>query len=148
MKHSKYTLEELLIQEKKLEKKLFEIRSHIHHHLNKDVIEISWKKNWANFSGNESEDLKSSPKPFRYDLNGKWKDKILYVIVNAGNPLTASEITRLIYENEENKDMNYDPIVRLNINRLVKKVELVKFKIKNLSNYYYALPNWKLDKYI
>lgn len=106
-------------------------------------IEISNKmsevktEEWLNFSGNENQDIATYAP---YDKGARWKNKILWVMNNGTNvELTAMEIVRIVTEQEKNENVNFDPIVRLNINRLTDKGILKKFKKNKLYNFYYAI---------
>ncbi|WP_299362400.1 hypothetical protein [Winogradskyella sp.] len=84
-------------------------------------------------------------KEFYFDGDFSWKEKIVWVLENEDRLLPVSAIVSLIKKIDKNTGVTVTPIVRLTLERMIQKNEIIKYSSENLSSLHYGLPEWFIN---
>ncbi len=81
----------------------------------------------------------------KYNPEGAWKEKVIWVLRNADRLLPISSITGKIRMLENDFETELNPIIRLTVRRMAEKKELIKYEDANITNIHYGLPEWFIN---
>jgi len=80
-----------------------------------------------------------------YNKGWGWKEKVKWTLRISDRLLPISAIASKINEKEESEVPDLTPVLRLTINRMENKGEIVRFKNENIISIHYGLPEWFLN---
>lgn len=81
-----------------------------------------------------------------YNNKSKWKQKVIWVLKTSNKLMTASVIISKIKEQEPKKDFEITPVIRLTINRMNDKKQIIRFRNEYLKGIHYGLPEWFINE--
>jgi hypothetical protein len=81
-------------------------------------------------------------KEFLFDEDFSWKEKIIWVFENEDRLLPVATIVGIIKKMDKNTSVSVSPIVRLTLERMIQKNEIIKYSDDDLSSLHYGLPEW------
>lgn len=77
-----------------------------------------------------------------YDINGTWKEKIIWVLKNTDSLIPVSTIIGKIRMNENDFTDSLASTIRLTARRMAAKGEVIEYDDPNIGKSHYALPEW------
>ncbi len=86
----------------------------------------------------------SQNSPYQMDLG--LKRKVAWVLLDRKKMMTIKAISQKIMQEESSKDFDeVNKIVRLTMNRMLARNELVRFRFKGVTGFHYGIPDWAVD---
>ncbi|MFY0483780.1 hypothetical protein ACI6PS_14365 [Flavobacterium sp. PLA-1-15] len=82
------------------------------------------------------------PKTKKYNMASSFKDKVKWVLQKHKKLLPVSYVAREINIQEGGNIKDQIAILRLTMNRMVDKEEMIRYKIEHVAGYHYGMPEW------
>lgn len=83
------------------------------------------------------------PKIKKYDIASSFKDKVRWVLQKNKKLMPVSAVAREINQQEKGGNIKDQiAILRLTMNRMADKQEMMRYKIEHVAGYHYGLPEW------
>ena len=81
-----------------------------------------------------------------YNSNLGVRQKVEWVLQSAKKVMTATDIANAIKRQEPKLKTDITPVVRLTINRMHARKNLIRYQNENITLIHYALPDWFIDE--